>query len=122
MIDRACVVWKTAGERRKEEKMGKLLAQGLGVVLLGACLGLCWFFASHELAKPVGFYFGPELIGVGVKEPGRGFVQYRLDEYLPIYGQVPELHQEVQVGPNWQPAPRPGEDPEHCSGGSPDKE
>jgi len=101
-----------AGERRKEGEMRKLLSQALGMVILGACLGLCWFFASHELAKPVGFYFGSELLGVGVKEEGRGFVQYRLDEYLALYGQVPGLHQEVQVGPRWQPAPRPGEDPE----------
>ena len=103
-------------------KMRKLLFQALGMAVLGTCLGLCWFFVSHELAKPVGFYFGSELIGGGVKEPGRGFVQYRLDEFLPIYGQVPELHQEVQVGPRWQPPARPGKDPEPGSGGNPDKE
>lgn len=102
--------------------MRKLLFQALGMAVLGACLGLCWFFISHELEKPVGFYFGSELIGVGVKEPGRGFVQYRLDEFLPIYGKVPELHQEVQVGPRWQPPARPGKDPEPGSGGNPDKE
>lgn len=92
-----------------------------GLVII-VVIGLAWAFVDEALDAPVGFYYGSELIGVGVKEPGRGFVQYRLDEYLPIYGQVPELHQEVQVGPNWQPAPRPGEDPEPGSGGSPDKE
>ena len=111
----------SGGRRGKCGKCGSCCSKPWGWPSSGR-VSACAGSSSAMSSKPVGFYFGSELIGVGVKEPGRGFVQYRLDEFLPIYGKVPELHQEVQVGPRWQPPARPGKDPEPGSGGSPDKE
>ena len=91
------------------DKFLKVLGQVAAVLVAMLMVACAFHFLAQALGGPVGYYYGSELLGVGVVE-GDQFVQYELGAFQTKHGEVPR-HEAVQVGPNWQPR-RSGEEPE----------
>lgn len=94
---------------RKGDMMEKFVGYLAAVMVAMMMVACAFYFLAQALGGPIGYYYGSELLGVGVVE-GDQLVQYELEDFQAKHGEVPR-HEAVQVGPNWQPR-RSGEEPE----------